>query len=884
MKEKKPQVLGESFEQTATPESLHDDAPSAEKVRRKVPGANARTVCPQQWLNSSFRFIRNLGGHFAGFLRSFHRKPATSSKLRSTALMWPMPLPYPGAFLKSALNENRAFQRGVNLCVASLNWIHLRRPETCPPEIVLFEKLGKKQWQIVHQIEGCLKAWMDCPPITSEAMGRTAAKVEDIEAAVYRLGAFESQAFAVFDELFTDSSGQPRVKTSRSRLSPGLQKVSPGEFCGELPGVDVVVAKQIEADRLEFRGEPNFNPSPFLDSHGQAIFERPLSCALHPLECPCPIPQVKVHALEREKWRLLEKLDASGRLGVVRASEVLPGFQAGLFCVPKDAERDRLIFDSRPFNCLEQPPRRWIGSMAAASCLLDMQLPEEAVCLTWGTDLREFYYSFSVTRERTIRNSLLITARPWQIRRFRCYSPELENESQPLYLCLQTLAMGDSCAVELAQTAHIGILIQHGLLEEANLMFMNSALPRNPSLLGVVIDDLILFEQVLQQDLHILHDELRSNCLLDHALETYKALGLHPHEGKTFRAEPVAEFWGALFDGQRGYVRANLKRLVPILFATLGILKLGVTTVSLLEVLLGAWTSIFLFKRRMLSLVNLCYSAVQHAENRRQVLKLSEDLKSELLLFVTLSPLACTFLKARNNNRIYASDASSWGLGVCSAVLPSWLRGEVHRHRLRKSSWVRLLSPLKALKRVQGCLGADEELPDGSTLPGHPLFLELLSALPFDEDFRKKTKVGQHINIGELQALAKSEQHAAGFQFPNRTMYVADSQVALGAWIKGRSSSIGLNQILQDSLPIHLGCGVISNGAFVPSAYNVADDPTRHREVRAPCKEPLQWLPEEFPDGERQRLVLFDTWLSEHVPTVTTIWATSSRRTSSSTV
>ncbi|CAK9109443.1 unnamed protein product [Durusdinium trenchii] len=30
-------------------------------------------------------------------------------------------------------------------------------PETCPPEIVLFEKLGKKQWQIVHQIEGCLK-------------------------------------------------------------------------------------------------------------------------------------------------------------------------------------------------------------------------------------------------------------------------------------------------------------------------------------------------------------------------------------------------------------------------------------------------------------------------------------------------------------------------------------------------------------------------------------------------------------------------------------------------------------------------------------------------------------------------------------------------------
>ena len=39
-------------------------------------------------------------------------------------------------------------------------------------------------------------------------------------------------------------------------------------------------------------------------------------------------------------------------------------------------------------------------------------------------------------------------------------------------LGLRTLAMGDSMAVELAQTAHVGILVQFGMVDEASLLAM----------------------------------------------------------------------------------------------------------------------------------------------------------------------------------------------------------------------------------------------------------------------------------------------------------------------------------------------------------------------------------------------------------------------------
>ncbi len=852
--------------QLASPVGHHD---ALKTPKSSLPGSRASTVEPGSWWAASFRFCRSLGGSFAKFLKSFHRKPSTSTTTGGAACLWPIPLPYPKLFVQGSeagFKEVKDFQfhQGVNILVAALDWLHLRRTELCPGEICLFQPLSKVQWRIVKFIESAMQAWRDCEPITSESMGRSAGKIEDIEMALHRLASLQLDTAEVFENEFPESSSNPFLPGSRGVFAPGLQRESAGEFCARLPGLENVIAKKIVASRLDFKGEPNFNPVPFLDERSKAIFQHPIQQALSPGESRDDPPRVRVYGSEDEVWQLLKKLDSSGRLGVLRERDVLEGFQAGLFCVPKSSTQDRLIFDSRPFNTLEQPMQRWISSMGAAANLCDFHIAEDQTLITSGTDLREFYYSFQITEERLRRNALLIRVDPKQLRGFRCHDSSLEAEGRPVVLGLRTLAMGDSMAVELAQTAHLGILVQFGLVDEESLVAMCLPPPRGNFCAGVVIDDLILFEFVASASLQDEFQAFSSPQFLKEALDRYRELGLIPHEGKTFYGETSSEFWGALLEGDRGFVRSSLKRTVPVLYATLGVLKLGVCTISLLETLVGCWTSIFLFKRRLLSVLNVCYEALSSGKEQCEVLRLSQALKDELLLCVLLCPLATTFLRARDSNFIYESDASDWGLAVGRAVLPSWLRSEIHRHRLRKSVWTKLLSPVKSLKRIRGVLPPAEELPGDGMISSHPLHIELGTCLQFEELEKRKSLTSVHINVLELRGMVRSERRAALEHFPGRSFSLADSQVALGAWLKGRSSSISLNQELQQSLPIHLGCGMVSNCGYIPSEVNAIDDPTRHVAIRAAEKEPEHWFYRENFDSDEAQLAAFDSWLESY--------------------
>lgn len=210
------------------------------------------------------------------------------------------------------------------------------------------------------------------------------------------------------------------------------------------------------------------------------------------------------------------------------------------------------------------------------------------------------------------------------------------------------------------------------------------------------------------------------------------------------------------------------------------------------------------------------------------------------------------------------SDASDWGLAVGRAELPPWLRSEIHRHRLRKSVWTKLLSPVKSLQRIRGILPPAEELPGEGMISSHPLHIELGTCLQFVELEKRKSLTPVHINILELRGMVRSERHAAMECFPGRSFSLADSQVALGAWLKGRSSSIALNQELQQSLPIHLGCGMVSSCGYIPSEVNAIDDPTRHVAIRAAEKSPEPWFYRDNYASDQEQLAAFDDWLRSY--------------------
>eukprot|EP00438_Fugacium_kawagutii_P029179 Skav210075 [mRNA] locus=scaffold7699:14183:18616:+ [translate_table: standard] len=779
-----------------------------------------------------------------------------------------MPLPYQSCFRPGTVEgedvTERSFQRGLCLAILVLNWLHLRRPAVAPPEICFGQKLSSLQWKAVRQMERTMLAWKRAPEVAAADMGRTASKVEDIETVLNQLSSFESVANEIlFNKQEEQPSNVPQLRR-KGRFAPGLQRVPIGEWIGTSRMPSTVPAKPIQSDRLEFQGTPNFNPAPFLDARSRSIFEHPIQNALSPEEAVLAPPPVKIHAAAKEKDKLYQKLDACGRLGMVDEAEALAGFQAGLFCVIKNMKSDRLIFDSRPFNTLERPPGRWVKAMASISPLLDLQLRDEEVCLISSTDLRDFYYSFSITPERLVRNTLVGSVLADEYSHFQCYDAS-KHRGRRVYFSLNSLAMGDTNAVELAQTAHLGLLIQADLIHESNLVAMDMAIPREKSFAGVVIDDLVVFEILLKAAWNgsppTCPPQPRPGCkLLDDALAEYRRVGLLPHPDKTYHEQVQGDFWGCHMDGEHGLIMANLKRSIPVMAVTARVLKMGFCSVGLLEVLTGAFTSIFLFRRRLLCLLNLVYQAGHGEFERNHVIRLSPELQEELFLCLCLCPLAVTNMKVDNAEHIYCSDASEWGIGVTRALLPGWLQREVHRHKLRKSVWVHLLSPLKSLQRIRGVLPTAEELPEGQTLASHPLWIVLASSLKYTEVCRKRMPAGRHINVLELRGMLKAESEAAKKKFPARVFNLADSQVALGCWVKGRSSSYGLNQELQQSLGIHLGCGMYSNAGYVPTEVNTADDPTRGVKVR----EPEASLPAAFESAGEGDLGAFDEWLASY--------------------
>ena len=183
-------------------------------------------------------------------------------------------------------------------------------------------------------------------------MGRTAAKVETLEerlsALLLRAHLLHSRA----DRYFAPSSSPE--KTGDPLLNQGA------DLHFKVSGDGMTTFKPVDASRLVFAGLPRFDPGPYLDERGRAIYEDPLSCRLPPEEYKGPKPKHCVHCSRSEKIKLFSLLDSTGRLRLHWSHEVTPQFGSGLLAVTKDLEKDRMILDSRGANLLERLPKRWI--------------------------------------------------------------------------------------------------------------------------------------------------------------------------------------------------------------------------------------------------------------------------------------------------------------------------------------------------------------------------------------------------------------------------------------------------------------------------------------------------------------------------------------------
>ena len=316
-------------------------------------------------------------------------------------------------------------------------------------------------------------------------------------------------------------------------------------------------------------------------------------------------------------------------------------------------------------------------------------------------------------------------------------------------------------------------------------------------------------------------------------------------------------FWGCHLDGRRGLVRTNPGRLWPLAFITARVAMLGLVTHSLLQSLVGSWTSVFMLRRRCLSLFELCFAALRGTPEKH-VIRLSPALADELWTWVLISPVCMANLRAPVLDTLYASDASDHLLAAVAAPLPPKVAKEAYRHCLVKGAWSRLLPQAQALLRSRASLPEGLELPDGENFTPHPLWRKLLRSLQFRTCWVARGRPSQHINVKELKAYLTLERDVAERCSSVRLLALLDSQVALAALLKGRSASPALNTLLRRSLPDLIGADLYPGLAFAKSQDNVADDPTRELDPRVPCEALPDWFgPLALGDAS-----LLDEWLS----------------------
>jgi hypothetical protein len=743
-------------------------------------------------------------------------------------------------------------EKAVNLMIIALSWLHLNKPEKAPSCLGLGAPLSTKQWATVKRLEKLAQGLAKTGEFGPSSMGRTAAKVESLAEILIELEQKVAKTLSPYEH-------RPAAQEHpHERASMGHEHGSPGRVVGSLPNGAPQLAKCVEPSRLSFPKEaPSFDPCEFLNEPHKSVYIDPISHADEPdWEKHAP-PRVRIHASREQAFELLKFLDRHQRLRLIPEEKIRKRFFCDAFSLVKDEQKDRLILDARPPNLLESTLNSWTKTLGAISAVLSIELLPHCNLSMSGTDLRDYYYCFKVSKSRAARNTFNMPLKPKHLTALRCFHPDLLRHSL-VYPCLSTMAMGDCQAVEIGQKVHVQLGLKSGLIHPSELLCVHGRAPRGALSCGIIIDDALFLEQVpaTLSSAEVLRTEGVQR--LRAMKEEYLRHDLTPHPDKTFEGEFFSEFWGASVDGVEGLVRTAPRRLVPLMDLTASTARLGFATVALLQTLAGAWVSVLQLRRRMMCLLDEIYVAQQGRE-ATSIVEMSEPLVSELWLLVILAPLAVTDLRAQTLDELYLTDASEEMKASVRSTLSSCFSRELHRHSLIRGAWTKLLTPWKVWLQQHFKLEEEDALPDGVPLVSHPLWLVLATCLHFQVYHRRGVRDRRHINILELESILELEARISAKHQDFRYLCGSDSQIALAAVLKGRSSSAHLNRLLQKGLCCVLGAGIYGSYGYVPSAANPGDDPTRWTDVRKPTREVPEWLNVAF----RGDFALFDRWLAE---------------------
>lgn len=832
-----------------------DGSSNVDEKEMKLPGATATSIKVPAFLNSLPRLMLKTKGSLQGFLLSLvsSRGPANGSTSLPSSTTWPMPIPYPEVFSKKALDRvvDSHWKRLISLQVVVLSWLALGCPSRAPGDLCLGRKLSAAQWSVVRMLEHLSSDGNTPEFVEAQDMGRAAGKVEDMEFHLAALARAVTSVQSYEKSYFAAGLSKPAFEE--------LPHLRSGRLIGKSDKAAVISARPVVASRLTFPDPPSFDPRPFFDQSTYERFVYPRKMGLSDEEVGEDPPRVSVRADSNNKVELYKKLAETRRLQPLVPGSFSRRFTSGLFSVPKDMSRDRLILDGRPANMKDRPQSKWCKAMAAASTLAQLHIEDDKVLVCSGEDLRDFFYQFQVNEERTARNVLadpITKAEASYI--FGSISDDYVEDGL-VWVGLSTLAMGDTCSVEYAQCSHLSLCLKSKVAFPEELVMLKTAIPRGLLQVGIIIDDLVVLEQILRAPIDGRQDR-EGPKRIERAKKAYAAVSLQDNPKKAFTEQTMTRFWGVEIDGSKGIMRGSSLRLWPITVISVRVCLLGLATVGLIEALAGAWVSLLGVRRKLFSMMDIIFEPLS-IPDQKAVIRLSPELVSEMMSLAVVGTLACVNLRARHSDFIAASDASLHWMAAVRAKAPATFVKELSRHCVRKGMWSKLLTPWAAHLRASSALDPDDEVPDGEEpYVVNPLWELVARGLPYEECWRCEVKKPQHINVLELRSHLREERRISSSHKSVRIPYGIDSQVCLGTVSKGRSASRALNVEMRKSVPWAIGSDLYGDYMYFPSYCNRADGPTRHSKPAPPdVKLPGWW--KDACDGKFAGL---DRWLRDH--------------------
>eukprot|EP00438_Fugacium_kawagutii_P013675 Skav213148 [mRNA] locus=scaffold107:610791:614535:- [translate_table: standard] len=435
--------------------------------------------------------------------------------------------------------------------------------------------------------------------------------------------------------------------------------------------------KALQADRLKLVGRGHWDATPFLSPELCFAYRYPDSLLLDRIPEASEYPQWTDPV--EEVGRLAKVWDRNGLLGLHRLDiqSTCPHELVRVFNAFKNLDCDRQIGDRRGRNSVEArvsgPSSRLPAGVSLLDLCLDASMQTLEICVT---DRRDFYHQFAISKNRLLSNSVgprvplgllrdtsalsaFAMASKVRSRKSRIHhGDDLGSHERTFPSCGEGLCMiafnsifqGDHAGVEIATSAHEGLLSQHGLLDhvsrlEAHRPFEGSTLAQ-----GLVIDDYFAVA-VVDAGRSVPGDAMKCLKKAKGAYEQEKIIGsddkdvLGTCSGKVIGAQLNAD----PSTREKGHVLLSSP------------------------------------------------AEKRYSPKEPQLIRLRREVANELVLLAVLAPLCVSDLAAPFSSKVFATDASLEKGAICASPVSPLVSEAAWRSLRSKGGYSKLLDPVKSI-------------------------------------------------------------------------------------------------------------------------------------------------------------------------------------------